>query len=560
MSSLLIRSRAFVLSSGVEALASWVLRLAHNNGYKSVGALCTGERLGIKHKKAFDAAVSDEALEAVGSLVLADINSLPRLTLRDPLTILTGCAQGSGGLGAAKGRWLLKHPRETYGARYSFCCRCLAADEVPFLRRDWRLSISCWCPSHGCELTDACPGCGAALVLSTGRCSALSRCEFCDCDFTKIAESGGTSAYPLTGAPFQVSGDCFSQELLPVPVALPHLWWDGVRILLELCVRPPIAAKLADTDLSNSSKGTLHQIATRGRIDFDKQPTRVRAGLLRVVSELVENWPVRFVGIFSQAQLTRTHVAMTELAPPYWLARVCEEHLNRKRYVTTKDEALAAIALLRRNATAVSKNSIKATLGIAESKVLDTIMPPRKSLTLSQFARVARQIDHNIRRTNKARDEQASALRDACCIAVAAWRGIGFERSAKLALVLGVDLASEWAMHAPSEAERAFILGRFAEWFALYLQGVRPRFARFAPKKEEDSALFLTRFGSPYKGFGVAALFARALRECEIPDWSRGARLLVGAGLPDLLRQGKAPQGVLPSPVEIEGDRHGPVS
>ncbi|CAN7177230.1 TniQ family protein [Variovorax paradoxus] len=546
MSSLLVCSQAITLACGVEALASWVLRLAHNNGYRSVGALCTGERLGIKQKNAFDAAVSNEALEAIGGLVLADISSLPQLTLREPLTVLTGCAQGSGGLGAAVGRWLLKHPRESYGARYNFCCKCLAADEVPFLRRDWRLSLSCWCRSHECELTDACPICGTALVLSAGRRAGVSQCESCDCDFTMIAEAGVASGYPLAGAQFPKSG-CLLQEAPPISVAFPHLWWDGVRILLELCSRPSLAAKLASADFSDSSKVTLHHIAAESRVDFDRQSTHVRAGLLRVVSELLENWPCRFIDVFSQAKLTRAHMATIELAAPFWLARVCDEQLNRKRYVTTKDEALAAIALLRRDATSVSKNSIKAALGIAESKALDAIVTaPQKSLTLSQLARVTRQIDRDILRTDKARDEQASALRDACCIAVAAWRGIGFERSARLALDSAADLACEWAAHSPSDTEQAFILGRFTEWFDLYLHGVRPHFARLVP---EGTALFLTRFGLPYKGFGVAALFARALRACEIGDWSRGARLLVGSGLSDFLRQDEATREVLPPPM-----------
>ena len=48
------------------------------------------------------------------------------------------------------------------------CCPvCLA--QSPFLRREWRLSFVTACPSHGVELLDACPECGAAYApLSNG--------------------------------------------------------------------------------------------------------------------------------------------------------------------------------------------------------------------------------------------------------------------------------------------------------------------------------------------------------------------------------------------------------
>lgn len=71
-------------------------------------------------------------------------------------------------------------------------------------------------------------------------------------------------------------------------------------------------------------------------------------------------------------------------------------------------------------------------------------------------------------------------------------------------------------------------MNQFAQWMLLYLKGVRPRFQRLGPP---SMALFLTRFGEDYKGFGVAAAFARALRHIGVTDWQRGARLLVGNAL-----------------------------
>ena len=548
MSGLLIRRRA--VDGGIhhiEALGSWLLRLAHANGYRSVGSLCSGERLGIKSRWAFDAGISDETLASVARLTLADAGSLERLTLRDSLVNLTGSSSGGRGVGGAKGRWLLRTPSSVNGVRYSICCDCMHDDGVPFVRVDWRLSISCWCRSHRCELLEACPSCGAAFILSASRTAPIFECETCHLNFTlaphektlandrdKRADAkpapAGLATWLATD-PAQLEAADF-----PVPVAFSHLWWDGVRILLELCGRPVPARMLLRMKLEASAQEALQHVASHTRVDFDRQPTKVRAGLLDLVTEMTESWPHRFIEILGQANITRSQFATTELSTPSWLAKVCDEHLCRKSYALTTGEARTAIALLQRHSPAVSKRSIKALLGVTESKALDAIRSTQKNLTLVQLGRVVRALDHEIRLTSAARDQQASALRDACCVAAATWHGISFESAAKLPLLSGSAMLTAWDTHLASSEEQALIVERFKHWIELYLRGVRPRFERASVN---GTHLFLTRFGKPYKGFGVAAIFARVLRESGVEDWGRGARLLVGTPLATL--SGRAP-------------------
>lgn len=531
----------------VEALGSWLLRLAHANGFRSIGALCTGERLRVRPQWAFDADISDETLAKVADLTLVEAGSLERLTLRDSLLHLTGCSNGGRGVGGAKGRWLLTAPSSVKGVRYSMCCQCMLGDVAPFLRVHWRLSTSCWCRSHGCELLDACPYCGAALILSASRKEPVSKCESCRQDLASIRHanalvSGDDKRLDARAAPTALASWLTTEPMqlaaanLPVPVAFPHLWWDGVRVLLELCGRPALAKMLLRATMSECAHEALYHAAGRARMDFDRLPTGTRAGLLGVVAELTTSWPHRFVEILGQASITRSHFATTELTAPSWLARVRDEHLCRKRYSLTPKEAQGAIALLQRNFAPVSKRSVKALFGITESKALDAIKPIQKTLTLVQLGQVVRALDHEIRITNSARDQQASALRDACCVAAATWHGISFENAAKLPLLSGTAMLHVWDRHGPSSREQTFIVERFTHWMELYLRGVRPRFERVGIN---GTALFLTRFGMPYKGFGVAAIFARALREAGVEDWGRGARLLVGTPLVTLF--GRAP-------------------
>ncbi len=45
-----------------------------------------------------------------------------------------------------------------------FCPQCLAEDEEPYFRREWRLATTIVCARHGSRLLDRCPACGQGLA------------------------------------------------------------------------------------------------------------------------------------------------------------------------------------------------------------------------------------------------------------------------------------------------------------------------------------------------------------------------------------------------------------
>lgn len=45
-----------------------------------------------------------------------------------------------------------------------YCPLCLAADEAPYFRRQWRLASRVSCFAHGCGLRDRCPACRAGIA------------------------------------------------------------------------------------------------------------------------------------------------------------------------------------------------------------------------------------------------------------------------------------------------------------------------------------------------------------------------------------------------------------
>ena len=96
--------------------------------------------------------------------------------VRDRLVRCTGLTPGAVGgmtLAGAGARALLLPLRADLspgrrGRRQSawlqFCPQCLAEDEQPYFRRQWRLATTIVCARHGSRLLDRCPACGQGLA------------------------------------------------------------------------------------------------------------------------------------------------------------------------------------------------------------------------------------------------------------------------------------------------------------------------------------------------------------------------------------------------------------
>lgn len=64
-----------------------------------------------------------------------------------------------------------------------YCPQCLAADEAPYFRRQWRLASRVSCFAHGCGLRDRCPACRAPIAaFDQGEVVAQHFCARCGFD------------------------------------------------------------------------------------------------------------------------------------------------------------------------------------------------------------------------------------------------------------------------------------------------------------------------------------------------------------------------------------------
>lgn len=519
-SALLVRPSPISKAEDQESLSSWLFRLALANGFDNYSQLLSNERIKVPRLGSID--IEPWRWDLIGVLHRLSLYPKEQLelhTLDADLPALSVCNP------AENSRWVLtactSGPGK--GPRYVLCPACLSTDEIPYWRMHWRLSVSTVCSKHKTLLLDACPRCHEPFTINGGRGTSLTECASCRAS--------------LLGVPLQTARmkdgawlrDSFSNKVaadFPIPLSHSHLWWDGVRVLLAVFSRPKISKKLRQLELPRTIKPVLKQLGDGKRLDFDNQAVSVRNELLHLVDWMTQDWPSRFVSSMNSAHISWADFATCEVEMPYWLARVCRTDLDKSRYQVTAEEVRSAAAFINKQGRNASKIAVKRMLGITESRRVDIAYPMKKrGLTHAELLRVFQLIDADLSSAPTGREVQATLLRDACCIAVAAWNRVSFVAATGYELPEGHRLQSLWRDLADTKTERGLLASLSLKWMELYLGGTRERFERFGLPQ---TALFISRFGVPTKGFGLAARFSDLLRRCNVSDWERGAHLLSG--------------------------------
>ena len=134
-----------------ELLSSWLHRLALANGIAPrsfAGVFGLDERMWSPRL--------DLQLPRHVAGVLADETSVPQGAIS--AMMISGCSMAT----------LLLPLRDSAHRNRStwmqYCPQCLAADEVSYFRRQWRLASRVSCFVHGCGLRDRCPACYAGIA------------------------------------------------------------------------------------------------------------------------------------------------------------------------------------------------------------------------------------------------------------------------------------------------------------------------------------------------------------------------------------------------------------
>ena len=168
-----------------ELLSSWIARSAMANGCDPsslTSAIWPKSRWGAFD---IDRSPGAERLEAFSRQGGIQVDALHLSTLRPIAAIIYN------GVNLPNGNWpwiTSVRPRTGPAAKsVAFCPACLARDESPFLRMQWRFAWITACPLHGVALIDRCPSCSGAPQpdRNGAESSGLARCIQCRSDLSR---------------------------------------------------------------------------------------------------------------------------------------------------------------------------------------------------------------------------------------------------------------------------------------------------------------------------------------------------------------------------------------
>lgn len=159
-------------------MSSWIMRVAARTRESAIQA-CR-RLLGSPYawRRDLDRITSPEELIAAAVRARVEPEKVMRLCLW-PL-MLAGDRQRAGG--CSKGILavgIYHSQRRRFGLQ--FCPACLAGDEIPHFRQQWRLALMTVCPVHLWQLRDACFRCDAPIALHRAEHS-ICCCSHCGAD------------------------------------------------------------------------------------------------------------------------------------------------------------------------------------------------------------------------------------------------------------------------------------------------------------------------------------------------------------------------------------------
>jgi hypothetical protein len=295
-----------------ELLSSWLVRLAHANGYKtqSFYAFYLG-RHAVLWNRDVDRSLPTTVIEDLGPRAAISPKNLEAMSLRnfnghvyEDCEVKRNCS------------WLLalgiKHRLRRQGG-LQFCSACLSADAKPYFRRTWRMAWATVCVRHGLVLKDRCPRCGDPVQFHRTDMTQKSHlkgdvkltvCTKCGFDLAKHEDAQAASVEVIA---LQAQMERAATEGFISFAGNPNLaslaYFDGMHIL---------AAGLAKL-LSAKNGGDSSAIEMMDR--------ETRTAVMEKLASTVEDWPRSFVQLTNSIPGPYTHFLRDRKKSrvPYWL-------------------------------------------------------------------------------------------------------------------------------------------------------------------------------------------------------------------------------------------------
>lgn len=462
-----------------ELLSSWMIRLAHGNGFK-VQAFYAEElgRNTALWNRDIDRCARDELILRLATRTGRATSDVERLTLRS----LEGFLAED--LRAQQPPWVLSlgaYHRTRRRPGMMFCPQCLRGDAEPYLRKAWRLACMTCCTLHGSSLLDRCPSCGAYLqahridmvhrsVLARG--VSLATCYRCRADLRRSqAQPGGDQVLAL-------------QRFLEAALVRGYADFAGNPSLHSLSVFGGLHRMVRGLLMSRvrgTQDGRLFSDSPKHQA-FEWFSVDTRTRVMGVAARAIEAWPREFLRICDGFQQP-FHAFRPEAHTPYWFADVVDQRLRRAHPVISHQEAdFVADA----TAAVAGRYRRQQARAMFQRHVERHVRWKRPALSFDDAQEFVDAMDHAV--AGAWGDQRVDLLRDKAMFVTA--RVLGLKQHALAALAL--DDVPTIRSGRPMSRRFSAMPSRPAQlysWLWWYLDEVRPRY----PAAGQARELFLCR-------------------------------------------------------------------
>lgn len=320
-----------------ELLSSWLVRLAHDNGYKTQTfyAFYLG-RDAVLWNRDLDRTISTAILERLAKKAALPPSALEQLTLRSSNGyVYTDCAVKT------TCSWLLsltiRHRLRLSGG-LQFCAECLKGDPKPYFRRTWRMAWATACLRHGRELRDRCPQCQEPVQfhrVDMGQKSGLSgavrisKCMRCATDLADLP-----LAKPAQPQVIEL------QTEMERAAAEGHVSFAGRKQLHSLAYF---------TGLRVLATGLARMMSAEGgptASQLEAMDIAARCLLMQRLAETVSRWPEAFMTLTSGMPHPYTHFFRDKgrMQVPLWLQEAGDQ-IRRGSFSFSKEERSYVFAM-----------------------------------------------------------------------------------------------------------------------------------------------------------------------------------------------------------------------
>ena len=338
-----------------ESLSSWFVRTADAHGMSTqhLGAWLMG-----RGRQVFAEDIDRGAWDALIQALSRATGQATDILMQGTLRVFEGRLWGEMPRQGAT-RWILpviKNGTYRMGYGVQYCARCLATDEVPYLRLHWRLAFVVACPDHACLLQDRCDCCQAPVAVHRWRTgvlrdvssSSIVWCHQCGADRRKLSIQSQASVDLIVMQERMLAA--LQDAAVMVEEQLVHcLSFFAAAAMLWSLLDDSRAAGAVWGELGAEAPLFVNLTVERYG-GFERRSVGQRAVLLAGFGSLLRRGVEEFVrGLALQGLSGKTLLRYSsgrKTPVPFWYWTLIRKHLDRTPYVPSDGEIDEAIRYL----------------------------------------------------------------------------------------------------------------------------------------------------------------------------------------------------------------------